>query len=130
MDSNDCIPKTMKSIKDFSQNSSSPAICTDVSRVNTYHSWNQLMEHAGNCQRPCTIVEYHGTIKKYLGWGNINEGSSMISISFPTREVRLQEEYLIYGIVDLIGIVGGNLGLFIGFSFYDVIKCVLDIFWK
>ena len=130
MDSNDCIPKIMKSIKDLSQNSSGPVICMDVSRVNTYYSWNQLMEHAGNCQRPCTIVEYQGTIKKYLGWGNFNEGNTMISILFPTKEVRLQEEYLIYGIVDLIGIVGGNLGLFIGFSFYDVIKCVLDIFWK
>ena len=54
----------------------------------------------------------------------------MINILFPTKEVKLQEEYLIYGIVDLIGIVGGNLGLFIGFSFYDVIKCILDIFWK
>ena len=119
----------MKSIKDLSQNSSGPAICTDVFRVNTDLIWNQLMELAGNCQRPCTIVEYQGTIKKYLGWGNFNEGSTMISILFPTKEVRLQEEYLIYGIVDLIGIVGGNLGLFIGFSFYDVIKCVLDIFW-
>ena len=120
----------MKSIKDLSQNSSGPAICTDVFRVNTDLIWNQLMELAGNCQRPCTIVEYQGTIKKYLGWGNFNEGSTMISILFPTKEVRLQEEYLIYGIADLIGIVGGNLGLFIGFSFYDVIRCLLDIFWK
>ena len=120
----------MKSIKDLSQNKSGPAICPDVSGVNANPIWNQLMELAGNCTRPCTIIEYEGTIKKYLGWGNFTEGGTMINILFPTKEVKLQEEYLIYGIVDLIGIVGGNLGLFIGFSFYDVIKCVLDIFWK
>ena len=31
------------------------------------------------------------------------------------------EEYLLYDFNGLVGTVGGTLGLFIGFSFYDVI---------
>ena len=83
MESNDCIPKHMKSIKDLSQNISGPEICNDVSGsgVSSDPIWNQLMELAGNCQKPCTIIEYQGTIKKYLGWGNFNEGSTMQTYS-------------------------------------------------
>ena len=118
----------MKSIMELSQ--SDLELCSDVSVVKLENMWNKFMKHIGKCTRPCNIVEYQGTTKKILGWGNFSHGATMINFFFPTKEVKIQEEYLIYGIVDLIGIVGGNLGLFIGFSFYDVIKCVLDIFWK
>ena len=118
----------MKSIKELGQ--TDMKLCTDVSVVTLSDIWKKIMEYIRECKMPCTIVEYQGTIKKYLGWGNFSEGATMINLFFLTDEVKLQEKYLIYGIVDLIGIVGGNLGLFVGFSFYDVIKCVLDIFWK
>ena len=125
---NTCLPISMKSIKELSQ--SDLELCTDVSVVKLENMWNKFMKHIGDCTRPCNIVEYQGTTKKFLGWGNFSHGAIMINLFFPTKEMKIQEEYLIYGIVDLIGIVGGNLGLFIGFSFFDVIKCVFDIFLK
>ena len=42
----------------------------------------------------------------------------------------LIQEYRIYDEVGLIGTVGGSLGLFLGFSFYDFISEILDHIWK
>ena len=36
------------------------------------------------------------------------------------------EEYLLYDFGGMIGSIGGTLGLFIGFSFYDVILKIIN----
>ena len=38
----------------------------------------------------------------------------------------IQQEYLVYEPLDFIGTVGGTLGLFVGFSFYDFIAMIID----
>ena len=43
-----------------------------------------------------------------------------------SNEMKVQEEYLVYNEVDLVGIVGGNLGLFVGFSFFEKVKQVIN----
>ena len=43
-------------------------------------------------------------------------------------EVEVLEEYLIYEITNVIGSVGGTLGLFIGFSFLDLSTKLISIF--
>ena len=42
----------------------------------------------------------------------------------------MNREYLIYDVWSLIGTVGGALGLFVGFSFYDFISLVIDFIAK
>ena len=44
-----------------------------------------------------------------------------------TRERQI--EYLIYDTLSLVGTVGGTLGLFVGFSFYDFIFMIIDLFF-
>ena len=44
-----------------------------------------------------------------------------------TRE--RQTEYFIYDTLSMVGTVGGTLGLFVGFSFYDFISMVIDLFF-
>ena len=41
--------------------------------------------------------------------------------------VRIQEERLLWTGIDLVGMVGGQMGLFLGFSFIDSIARLLDI---
>ena len=36
--------------------------------------------------------------------------------------IKIEKEVLVYDIDDVIGAVGGSLGLFLGFSFFDVIS--------
>ena len=40
-----------------------------------------------------------------------------------------QVEYLIYDTLSLVGTIGGTLGLFVGFSFYDFIGMIIDLFF-
>ena len=42
----------------------------------------------------------------------------------------MNREYLIYDVWSLIGTVGGALGLFVGFSFYDFVLVVVDFMLK
>ena len=41
---------------------------------------------------------------------------------------RVETEVLVYDTSDMIGAIGGSLGLFLGFSFFDVISKCLDNF--
>ena len=43
-----------------------------------------------------------------------------------TRERQI--EYFIYDTLSMVGTVGGTLGLFVGFSFYDFIGMIIDLF--
>ena len=38
-----------------------------------------------------------------------------------TLKISVSKEYLIYDFIGMIGSVGGTIGMFIGFSFFDVI---------
>ena len=40
----------------------------------------------------------------------------------------VQEEYYVMPALDLVGVIGGNLGIFIGFSFLDFLYTILDYF--
>ena len=39
---------------------------------------------------------------------------------------QMQIEYAIYDTLSLVGTIGGTLGLFVGFSFYDFIAMIID----
>ena len=41
----------------------------------------------------------------------------------------IHREYLVYDPLDFIGTVGGTLGLFVGFSFYDFFAMIIDVFF-
>ena len=44
--------------------------------------------------------------------------------------VTLYEEYLIIDSYGMVGVVGGTLGLFVGFSFFDAVTYVMTFFQK
>ena len=44
-----------------------------------------------------------------------------------SKNEEVNQEYLIYDITGFVGSVGGTLGLFIGFSFRDIVDIVLDL---
>ena len=48
--------------------------------------------------------------------------------NFPTNKAIVNQEYLIYDWIGLIGSVGGSLGLFLGFSFLDLIYSSINFF--
>ena len=44
------------------------------------------------------------------------------------HKMKLHEEYYVTQTFDMVGAIGGNLGVFIGFSFLDYIYTMLDYF--
>ena len=79
------------------------------------------------CHTNCTTLEYSGKlaykvdqrvgdVPKKIGWTYI----------FDSQSMEVHEEFLVCGPLELIGYVGGTLGLFIGFSFTEVVNIFID----
>ena len=92
--------------------------------------------------KPCTKFEYEGNFRLRLlarstvadksilqGGSNIaNKTKYMIEYKFQQPEMLLlTEEYYIVPSLDLIGLIGGTLGMFVGFSFYGTFADVLNL---
>ena len=77
-----------------------------------------------NLIKPCTLLQY-----KSVGatWYNPRQNEAIFRMTFkkPPR-VTVKDEYLIYDMLNMIGAVGGTLGLFIGFSFHDLFQGILS----
>ena len=69
------------------------------------------------CQVPCNVTEYQGQVRRMALTrpGNL----TYVGIINESNTVTYFQEVLIYDMLTFIGSVGGSLGLFIGFSFYD-----------
>ena len=81
------------------------------------------------CSKACTTFQYTGEMhSQFTGFTN-NSRDVYIGYWFNYEdEVEVFEEYLIYEITSVIGSIGGTLGLFIGFSFFDVSAKLINIF--
>ena len=87
--------------------------------------WNIIDE----CSKACSTLQYRGE-NKVKGHGSSNN-SRIIDLGYwfnNENEVKVFQEYLLYEITGVIGSIGGTLGLFIGFSFFDVSAKLINIF--
>ena len=101
------------------------------SALNEDDIWNYLYSDIyqdlddDTCPKLCKIQEYFGKIDynddKTTSGTETNTLLLHLRYSRP-HTVTLSEEYLIYDSIGMVGSVGGTLGMFIGFSFYDVVK--------
>jgi hypothetical protein len=54
-------------------------------------------------------------------------GQTLANFDLMINSIRkIEKEALVYDTNDVIGAIGGSLGLFLGFSFFDVISKCLD----
>ena len=119
-DTSKCVPLILRSIVEATKINKSFTICNKTSgKENFIENWKNLSNHINNCQKSCKTIEFKGNVKTYEGWDDF-EGLRLM-MYYSSNEINVQEEYLLYDIVDVVGIVGGNLGLFIGFSFVGLV---------
>ena len=82
------------------------------------------------CLKACTVEEYKGRVD----FEDFRpEESSLFQLIFrysPPYKVLVTQEYLIYDFIGLVGSVGGTMGIFIGFSFYDVFSRITAFLTK
>ena len=98
-----------------------------------FNSTKQKIDGTTNCKPSCKLLQYSGMVdairpkmdvnqEKYNHYGFRYEFSEHKGIVF--------EEYLIYDIMDVIGSVGGTLGMFIGFSMDGVVFWAINYIKK
>ena len=78
-----------------------------------------------DCPRPCSVLQYN---EKGVTYQSTDDHSISFAFQFMWHDhLIVHEEYLIYDLVGMVGSVGGTLGMFIGFSFSNVISHILSI---
>ena len=89
--------------------------------------WIPLLNKFSDCPKPCKITTYKDSqldLKEPLF---LKMGQTLANFELVANEIRgIEKEVLAYDLNDVIGAVGGSLGLFLGFSFFDVISKSLD----
>ena len=99
-------------------------ICMD----NQYAIHSKIKDYIKkNCPKQCHIKEYEVSSSLAKFKHNTNHNWTIIMpISVPSDKIKVKEEYQVYDFIGMVGTVGGSLGLFIGFSFFDAICYLVD----
>ena len=86
--------------------------------------WKLLANASKNCSTSCTRTQYIGRVQKTQHIFPKN-GIELLW-RFDSTDILINQEYLIYDVIGMIGSIGGLLGLFIGFSFKDFLFYFID----
>ena len=90
--------------------------------------WKKLNLEFQNCLDPCKRMTYKDS---QLDWYEPiylkKQGDNIAPFELVmNRRRKIIGEVLVYDTIDVIGATGGSLGLFLGFSFFDVISKCMD----
>ena len=89
---------------------------------------NEITDKTMTCLVQKEIIQYSAQIEQT---GNAKlDGPSQVQfqVKFTTFSRTVHEEMRLYDEIWLLGSLGGSLGLFIGFSFFDSITVLFDKF--
>ena len=78
------------------------------------------------CPKHCSTTQYAGKRTFVLHSNENTKYDVNWYYVFASKEIEVNQEYLLYEITDIISNVGGIIGLFIGFSFRDVIGWIIE----
>jgi hypothetical protein len=98
-----------------------------------YRMFNTIMNEKGTdaaeieCKSPCKVTQYKTEVTKHAD--TKPKSRVYINLVYRTTYVTINEEYLVYDFSSFIGSVGGSLGLFIGFSYFDFGNVIIKAFW-
>ena len=90
--------------------------------------WNKLNSEFSNCLNPCKRITYKDSrLDLYEPMYLKKQGETYANFKLEMNWIRkVEREVLVHDATDAIGAIGGSMGLFLGFSFFDVISKFLD----
>ena len=90
--------------------------------------WNKLSFGFFNCLNPCKRITYKDSrLDLYEPMYLKKQGETYANFKLEMNWIRkVEREVLVHDATDAIGAIGGSMGLFLGFSFFDVISKFLD----
>ena len=83
-----------------------------------------LQECETQCEKHCSEITYSGKVTWIIKSGKAYDVSW--ENKFASNNVEIHEEYVLMDLTGVIGGLGGTLGLFIGFSFRDIVAWILQ----
>ena len=97
-----------------------------------------LNQHLSLCPKSCSTWDYTGSVEAIASKGSAYQLVPSKNTTYFSLVVRYKppgiatvyEEYLIVDFYGMVGVVGGTLGLFIGFSFFNGITFLIDVIKK
>ena len=124
-----CIPIQMKGYTYVNKSKSIPIcakledeICNGGPKVGTKQH-NEFPK----CLKPCKMITYKDSQLELKEPTFLKTGQTLANFELIMNNLRkVEKEALVYDTHDVIGAIGGSLGLFLGFSFFDVISKCLD----
>jgi hypothetical protein len=122
---NPCKLASLQNFFELLPNNTIPKCLTvkDHNCMMKYHS-NRMVNPT--CKPACSLTRYVGSVQGY------EEGDSdkitILGIVYTSTSVTISEEFRIYDIYSFVGSVGGYMGLFIGFSFFDFGVMIVNYF--
>ena len=81
--------------------------------------------------KSCSNIQYLAEVLDISSLSYDDNDHTTIEFSYQfayPRSVKVYEEYLIYDTIGMIGYIGGTLGMFLGFSFSNVIALAIKFF--
>ena len=79
--------------------------------------------------KSCTKIQYKTISHLFRNVEPHNHAVYKIQFATPPK-VKVREEYLVYGMLELISSVGGAFGLCVGFSFYSLVNAIIGLILK
>ena len=127
--SNICLPESLLSLRASGTDVDDMPKCNSTEE-NAEAFWEIFDEFENvDCAKLCSILEYSGKIEYWDPKSDSETPNTTFAITirfaYPAT-LKVFEEYLIYDIIGMVGSVGGTLGMFIGFSFIDVVSRVFS----
>ena len=77
------------------------------------------------CKISCQQSTYEAKIRN-MHWNVADPNQAHLYLIFSSLNILEEKETLAFGVVEMVGYVGGTLGLFIGFSFYGLFSYPLE----
>ena len=91
--------------------------------------FSEWLKIPDECPLQCNRTQYTATLTESANLDITDSGvkSADFVILSGSNTKTINQEYWVYDTVGLIGAIGGSLGLFIGFSFFDCICVFIDL---
>ena len=126
-----CLPLQMKGFKYLNISSKVPnciklqdEICNGGPVV-----WDPLEDTFSKCLKHCKFITYINSNIELMELTYVKPSQTMAKFHIIFNQLRkVEEERLVYDTTDMIASIGGFLGLFLGFSFFEAFSKCLDIF--
>ena len=117
--SRNCLPTSLLKIL----GSYEDQFCESEQKLNhSYVAYDEFKRT--KCPKSCSIIEYTGKLDYWdpKTVSQTKNTSFVLTLRFaPPEAIKVFEEFLIYDGIGMVGSVAGTLGMFVGFSFDNVV---------